>query len=60
MWADPGRHCGDMVTEEEIFNAEFGIRHCEERSDEAIQGCPYRPGLLRSARNDAVRMARAT
>ena len=27
-------------------------RHCEERSDEAIQGPPRRPGLLRFARND--------
>src|SRR5690606_34042608 len=31
-------------------------RHCEERSDEAIQGgCAIRPGLLRCARNDEGR-----
>ena len=28
-------------------------RRCEERSDEAIQGCAQNAGLLRSARNDA-------
>jgi hypothetical protein len=30
----------------------FGIRHCEERSDEAIQPRAGGPGLLRFARND--------
>jgi hypothetical protein len=30
-------------------------RHCEERSDEAIQGVlPYDTGLLRYARNDGI------
>lgn len=33
-------------------------RHCEERSDEAIQGRANRPGLLRSARNDEIRNQR--
>src|SRR6185369_7927796 len=28
------------------------MRHCEERSDEAIQAFARRPGLLRFARND--------
>jgi hypothetical protein len=28
------------------------LRHCEERSDEAIQSCFQAPGLLRFARND--------
>lgn len=31
---------------------EFQSRHCEERSDEAIQGSAGEAGLLRSARND--------
>ena len=33
-------------------------RHCEERSDEAIQGRVRRPGLLRFARNDEVSASR--
>jgi hypothetical protein len=28
------------------------LRHCEERSDEAIQHSPIDSGLLRCARND--------
>src|SRR6266403_5605123 len=30
-------------------------RHCEERSDEAIQNCSARSGLLRCARNDGFK-----
>src|SRR4051794_38270874 len=30
-------------------------RHCEERSDEAIQNVPHKAGLLRYARNDEAR-----
>src|SRR5262249_13543392 len=33
-----------------VFNS---FRHCEERSDEAIQDSSQGPGLLRFARNDA-------
>jgi hypothetical protein len=32
-------------------------RHCEEQSDEAIQGRPHGSGLLRSARNDVLVLA---
>jgi hypothetical protein len=32
--------------------AALAHRHCEERSDEAIQGPRVTPGLLRFARND--------
>jgi hypothetical protein len=31
--------------------------HCEEQSDEAIQGRPHGSGLLRSARNDVLVLA---
>jgi hypothetical protein len=31
-------------------------RHCEERSDEAIQGPPHSPGSLRFARDDEPRL----
>src|SRR3546814_4421405 len=41
---------------EQRWNASaFLPRHCEERSDAAIQGRVNRPGLLRSARNDDQR-----
>ena len=44
-----GGRPGYEVTEGSV---RFLSRHCEERSDEAIQGAAREPGLLRSARND--------
>ena len=37
----------------------LAIRHCEERSDEAIHKPPHGPGLLRYARNDGTFHTRA-
>ena len=37
----------------------LAIRHCEERSDEAIHKSPHGPGLLRFTRNDAPFHTRA-
>jgi Fe-S cluster assembly ATP-binding protein len=44
-----GGRPGYEVTEGSVL---FAPRHCEERSDEAIQGAAGEAGLLRSARND--------
>src|ERR1700716_4222519 len=39
---------------QEVFNDQQIVRHCEERSDYAIQLCCDKAGLLRCARNDGL------
>jgi glutathione S-transferase len=53
------KSCGVLDTrfrgyDDRVWSARRFIRHCEERSDEAIQFFACAPGLLRVARNDSV------
>lgn len=45
--------------EDVAVSSSLAIRHCEERSDEAIHKSPHGPGLLRYARNDGTFHTRA-
>jgi hypothetical protein len=48
----PALHSGSARAKQAKVEAGSFIRHCEERSDDAIHACGNKAGLLRCARND--------